>query len=327
MCISITDLLRKSEGKAIAVKILNMNPSYDHWVILAQEPPIPKVLRGDRVVTLVDGKGLDIGRVFNTLKFADYECLNITGGVVGSIIESGCLKEGIRSRFFRIEGESRINTIVVYEARGDALVVNEPGPAMSGEEVRGFIDFFKSAVDPSDELVISGTGPVGFSPENLIEIVDHASRLGIAVKADIGGAWLERIVERKLDTLKINSEELMTAFGISSSDYSSLCDFKAEFGIGCLVITRGKEGSVALAPDGSAYEASADDPVSDIAVGCGDSFFAGLLCGARRGLPFEKSLGLACACGYANTLRYGAGIFTSEDLEIGLKKTRIQRLV
>lgn len=317
---------RESEGRAIAVKILNMNPSYDHWVILSQEPPIPKVLRGDRVVSLVDGKGLDIGRVFNTLGFEDYECLNITGGVVGSIIEASCEKEGIRSCFYHIGGESRINTIVVYEPHGDVLVVNEPGPAMTGEEVRGFIDFFKRSLDPSDELVISGTPPVGFQPAELLEIVDYALAMAISVKVDIGGVWLERIVERKLDTLKINDEELMTVFGVSINDHTSLRAFRERHGISSLVITRGRKGSIALSPDGVMYESLVDESVSNLAVGCGDSFFAGMICGFRKGLSFEDSLRLGSACGYANTLHYGAAIFAYSDVELGSEKVRVKRL-
>ncbi|HRX66234.1 MAG TPA: ribokinase, partial [Mesotoga sp.] len=82
------------------------------------------MVRGDKVVTLVDGKGLNIARVLSkVLGHSEYFCINILGGQVGTIIEKECDRLGIVTENFWIEDSNRINTALVYEYENKMLMI------------------------------------------------------------------------------------------------------------------------------------------------------------------------------------------------------------
>jgi len=316
----------KKELILISFCILNLNPCYDHWVIIEKKPSIPNVLRGDRVVKLVDGKGLNIGRVFNTLGFHDYLCLNVVGGEVGKIIESGCYKENIISDYFWIEQENRINTAVVFEYEKKMLMINEPGPYMNQKEIALFKSFFKENIKKNSNLVISGSAPQGFESQDLIELISYAQVNSCEIAVDIGGKWLEEIVKISPDILKINSDEFKVAFNIDIRELNKIQTFRKKYNIRELIITQGKEGSWGFF-DEELIKTTPKTIYSDFSVGSGDSFFAGYLFGKEKKYPKEECLRIATACGIANTFHYGAAIFYKEDFEKQLENVDTMRVI
>jgi 1-phosphofructokinase len=305
---------------------LNLNPGYSRWVILEHEPPLKAVVRGDRVLSLAESKGLNLARVFVTLGFEDYLCLSIVGGDIGEIIEKASIRAGIHADFFKIRDESRINTALVHEARKEVSVINEPGPLMSDDEVEGFLRLARSSLDGASGLIVSGSAPRGFSERHLRQIVGWAEEAGIPVKADIAGIWLSSLTELPLDLLKLNHEEFLAAFGIQAGDLDSALEFKARHRIRELIITEGSKGSTAIDDGGACYKVELGNVRTEVAVGSGDSFFAGFLFAEARGQPFDECLHMASACGYANTLRYGAGVFSHEDVRSVWDNVRVQRI-
>lgn len=310
----------------ISLCILNLNPCYDHWIILEKQSSIPNVLRGDRVVKLVDGKGLNIGRVFNTLGLHDYICLNIVGGEVGKIIESGCRKENIKADFFWIEEESRINTAVVFEYEKKMLMINEPGPHMNRKEISLFKSFFKKKIKKNSKLVISGSLPQGFGNQDLIELIIYAKENFCEIAVDIGGQCLEEIIKISPDILKINSDEFKVAFNIDINELQKILKFRKTHNIRELIITQGKEGSWGFFEE-DLIKAAPKTIYSDFSVGSGDSFFAGYLFGKEQNYTKEECLKIATACGVANTLHYGAAMFYKEDFEEQLKNVEIKKVI
>ena len=278
------------------------------------------------MLALAESKGINVGRVFNTLGFADYRCISVVGGGIGRIIRDSVAREGINSLYYEIDGDSRVNTALVYEGRKEVLVINEPGPIMTEEEVEGFLLFCRGAIDAPGALVVSGSAPRGFAPRHLLRVVDAAAAAGIPVKADIAGVWLSSLLERPLDLLKLNEDEFFLAFGIKADDRDRVLDFKLRHGIRVLMITEGARGCTAFSADGACYKASLSNVETNIAVGSGDSFFAGFLYGEAMKYSFEDSLHLANACGYANTSRYGAGVFDCEDIKKARESVRVERV-
>jgi 1-phosphofructokinase/tagatose 6-phosphate kinase len=295
--------------------ILNLNPCYDHWVILKNPTKIPNVVRGDEVVTLVDGKGLNIARVLSRiLGLNEYFCINILGGQVGTIIENECIRLGIVTENFWIEDSNRINTALVYEYENKMLMINEPGPMMKPTEIESFLEFFKSHVRPDMNLVISGSAPRGFENGSLLHLVEIAREAGCSLKVDIAGSWLTKIVTASPELLKINADELKVAFGIEKDDLKSMETFRRDYSIKDLIITNGKKGSTWLS-EREKLQARSAKLFSDFSVGSGDSFFAGLIYGQEKKMTNREALRLATACGAANTLHYGAAIFEYSDVK------------
>ncbi|MDI6862572.1 MAG: PfkB family carbohydrate kinase [Pseudothermotoga sp.] len=297
----------------MSVQILNLNPCYDHWVIIKNVPRTPNVLRGDYVVKLVDGKGLNIARVFNLIGFRDYLCINVLGGDVGKIISSKCREENIKTAEFWIKGENRINTAVVYEYEKRMLMINEAGPVMTPDEIEGFIHYLDSVIEEKSTLVISGSAPRGFEAKHMSRIARMAKERGCRLMIDISGEWLRELVKFEPEMVKVNGDELKTALDLHDLNVGKLFEIKQRYRINVLCVTFGKEGSITLTED-RVLHARPKLVHSDFSVGSGDSFFAGYLYKEAMGKPIEERLTFATACGMANTLKYGAAIFDLKDL-------------
>lgn len=297
----------------LSIQILNLNPCYDHWVIISSVPRTPNVLRGDYVVKLVDGKGLNIARVFNMLGFQDYLCVNVLGGDVGKIISAKCREEGIKTTEFWINDENRINTAVVYEYEKKMLMINEPGPIIQPDEIEKLINYLDSVVEEKSTLVISGSAPRGFGTKNMARIAEIATRRSCRLMIDIAGEWLKELVNFEPEMVKVNADELKIVFNLHDLDLKELFQIKKMYDIKVLCVTIGKEGSITLVQD-KVFRAKPKVVYSDFSVGSGDSFFAGYLYQEAMGKPIEERLVFATACGMANTLKYGAAIFDLKDL-------------
>lgn len=297
----------------MSVQILNLNPCYDHWVIISNVPRTPNVLRGDHIVKLVDGKGLNIARVFNLLGFHDYLCINVLGGDVGKIISSKCREEGIKTAEFWINDENRINTAVVYEYEKRMLMVNEPGPVMTPDEIERFIRYLDSLIEEKSTLVISGSAPRGFEAKHMSRIAQMAKERGCRLMVDISNEWLKELVKFEPEMIKVNADEFKVTFELSSLSIEKLYEVKKRYKIDVLCVTLGKDGSITITED-RVLHARPKLVHSDFSVGSGDSFFAGYLYEEAMGKSMEERLIFATACGMANTLKYGAAIFDLKDL-------------
>lgn len=307
--------------------ILNLNPSYDHWILLDKKPDLEHVLRGKTVVHQVDGKGLNIGRIFSLFGLENYICVNMLGGPVGHIIAEQCNLLDIKTSNFWIEDESRINTAIVrdYDGRQDVQMVNEAGPTVTPEEVQRFKQFYRETVQPDDTVVISGSAAAGFSPADLVEIASITTERGGKLAVDISSDWLKEIVDQEIAILKINDDELRIAFGLEADRIEVLDEFRRRYKIGLLIITFGKDGAVAVS-DTAGYKVQPPQVNGNLAVGSGDSFFAGFLYQQMKGGSVKDALVCATACGAANASEYGAALFEMQDYERCLTQVKIQEV-
>ncbi|MEJ5229056.1 MAG: PfkB family carbohydrate kinase [Pseudothermotoga sp.] len=306
----------------MSIQILNLNPCYDHWVIIQKPPRTPNVLRGEYVVKLVDGKGLNIARVFKTLGFEDYTCINILGGEVGKIIHEKCQEDGIKTLEFWIKDENRINTAVVYEYEKRMLMINEPGPMMQRDEIERFVEFFSSVLQKNSTLVISGSAPRGFGTNDMSKIAQIAKENSCRLMIDISGEWLKELMNFEPEMVKVNADELRIALDLQELSVKELCKIKNDYNIKILCVTYGKQGAVTVT-DSKIVRVKPKVVHSDYSVGSGDSFFAGYLYSEALNKPIQERLIFATACGTANTLRYGAAIFSLQDLEGQLSNVKI----
>ena len=116
------------------------------------------------------------------------------------------------------------------------------------------------------------------------------------------------------DIVKISEEELFFISGYTSPEQAASYLLE-EFGISILVVTKGRNGSVAYTSSGLRAETYAYDVDTVDTTGAGDAFFGAfianfLLCGKKPGsldkCELEKILTIASANGSLSTTKYGA---------------------
>lgn len=103
------------------------------------------------------------------------------------------------------------------------------------------------------------------------------------------------------DIVKINDEELRAVkemLGCTDDERECCAGIVERFGLKCLCVTRGADGSEVHLPDGGCVVQGAVDagpqaaPLMDT-VGAGDAYTAMLCAGYLRGLPWEKTIAAA----------------------------------
>ena len=302
------------------VYVLNMNPGFDKVMVVESEPQTPNVIRTDATHWFPSGKGLNVSRVFKTLGFDAYTVLQILGGQSGKNIARYCEIQGMHTDNIWIEKESRQNVTIIKTYNGENITYNEIGPVVSKEEISSYNQLVtkKLSADTEGILLVSGSGPNGYSEQDLLDIVSFAYDKGHPVYADIGGRWLKSIIEYPLVLLKVNRYEFFQSFNIDLLDRKAVEKFKYKHAIKYLVVTDGDQGFHAW-DDEQQYihrpSCKTGMPVR-CTVGCGDSFLGGLVAALVVGNSFSLALDIANWCAAANTMNFVPSHFSKDDVEI-----------
>lgn len=295
--------------------------------MIDETPILDHVLRGKPVIKQIDGKGLNIARVLKTLGASEFLCVNVLGGNTGSIVHAACADQRIPSETFWINGETRINTAVVHTYSGKTKVqmINETGPTMSRVEVDALKAHIRTLVRSDDLVVISGSAVVGFGPDDLLDLATIVRESGARLAVDIAADWLEAIVQMEMQSLKVNNDEFRLAFGFDPLDFQKLLSFWHEHAISELIVTLGANGSFSVSREGI-FRARGEVAAENLAVGSGDSYFAGYLLALQNGEAVRERLVLSTACGVANARRYGAALMSLEDIDAARHSVTVEEV-
>ena len=128
------------------------------------------------------------------------------------------------------------------------------------------------------------------------------------------------------DILTPNQTELRILQGLPPDDPTpdeELAQRLLDSGVRRLVITRGKEGALLVAPDGIAHIPSSAEIRAVDATGAGDSFNAALAVGLAEGLELPQATVRACYAGAYAVQHLGVidGLPTQEQLAEFIKRT------
>jgi sugar/nucleoside kinase (ribokinase family) len=189
----------------------------------------------------------------------------------------------------------RLKGVKLFHVMGCSLMVNAG--------MRGVIDGIAREVKRNGGLV-------SFDPNIRVEL------LGSERLEDVIGA-----VFGMCDILLPGEKELLDITGKSNAEEA--VGSLLERGVKAVVIKRGREGARYV--DGARDILADAVPVREVdPTGAGDAFDAGFVCGHLEGLPPEKCLALANACGALNASHFGPmeGVFPRSYVERFLRKTR-----
>ena len=212
-------------------------------------------------------------------------------------------RRGVDVAACRVEPGQRTGLTVVLAAAEDRAILTFPGAmsALRGEDV-------------GDELLRRARHLHVSSPhlqprlrEGLAALFGRARAAGLTTSLDPGwdpsGDWgegLEAALELT-DVFLPNAEEACRFAGAADPE-AALAELAA--GGATVVVKLGAAGAIAAGPEGRARVAAPAVTTVD-ATGAGDSFAAGFLRGRRDGLPLERCLRLAVACGALATRALG----------------------
>lgn len=291
-------------------------------VCLAANPSIDKLFEVDRLtvgdihrplglVQTAGGKGLNVARSANALH-AEVVLVALFRGHTGRWLTEQLDAEGVRMDAVWTHGENRSSISVADRQTWRLTEFYEHGaevPEASWVDVQ---DALGRRLPEASWLTISGSMPLGAPDHGYRDVVEEARRAGVRVALDSEGERLARALEAGPDVVKVNAVEASDLLEVPTSrrgealaaamKLRDLAGGDGHTGI----VTRGADGVVVAAPDGSLSEGVLYVR-GRYPVGSGDAFLAGFVVGLERGGDGTRALAMALGAAAANAELPGAG--------------------
>jgi tagatose 6-phosphate kinase len=261
------------------------------------------------------GKGLNVSRIISILG-EEVVATGFIGGHSGRFVEDLLRKDGIRNEFIPVEGESR-TCINIIDAAGKNTELLEPGPTVAEEDQNRFVEQFSRFLPRCTVVTISGSLPVGCSPEFYARLIALVKAAGKKVILDTSGEALKRGLQAKPTLVKPNKDEAGALLGTDVTDVRQAADAARRLhdsGISCAVVSLGGAGAV-MACDQGTFQGTPPDVKTVNTVGCGDSMIGAFAVAMMRGYSMEKALQLALEVSSANAMCRQTGFFYPADFQ------------
>lgn len=271
------------------------NPSIDRTVTVATLQ-IGEINRAVRSRVDPGGKGVNVSRALSANGSETLAVLPL-GGPDGRLLATLLCDAGVRHHEVTLSGATRTNVAIV-DPSGMTTKVNEPGPALSSDELEALQSTILSSTKDTDWLALCGSLPPG-APESWFADLIAAHPGPVAV--DASGIGFLAAVAAGPDLIKPNHEELEELVHRALPTFGDVLDAAHSVvngGVGMVVVSLGSDGALAVTAEGHWFaSAIVENPLST--VGAGDCLLAGLLQSLESGAPPGAAIASAVAWGSA----------------------------
>lgn len=298
--------------KAVTV---TLNPSFDTTLFLDSLHPD----RANRVLsetTEAGGKGINVARVINSLGAQVLAFCLV--GTEDKERFSDLLDRNEMFHLFEREGKTREN--LTLRADNKCMKVNRRGEQVAKEILKAFEDEVINAVEPGDMVVISGSSPIGYEKNDLVEFCKRLKSRSARIVLDTD-LDLESLKMIRPFMIKPNEYEIVGIVGETDSlnEAAKKC-FDA--GVENVLITLGEKGMLAVVSDEEYYVSPAKIKAKST-VGAGDSAVAGFVAGVILEMDTSEILRLSAAAGTATAMCEGTRLAEKELIVETHKNTKV----
>jgi 1-phosphofructokinase family hexose kinase len=280
--------------------------------------------------TVAGGKGVNVARAIGLLE-RPVIATGFAGGPTGSRVLEQLRRESILTDFTTIASETRINLAVIDPTSGEQTEINERGPAVSPEEVEGFVERLRYLAVGARICVLAGSLPPG-APEDLYaRLVADLRERDVTVLLDADGEAMLAGLRAGASVVtpnELEAEELVGQEFAGRDDVVQGLSELVRLGAGEAAITR-PDGCVAIVGAGAErrfieVRTKPLEPVST--VGSGDAFLAGYVAAHYDGREPDDCFAYAVACGAESTQHFGAGVVDRNQVERLLDEVEVLEL-
>jgi 1-phosphofructokinase family hexose kinase len=279
------------------------NPAIDRTVLVEQlEFDTP--LRPLTVAELAGGKGINAARAVRALGGLT-RCHGAVAGRAGRWMLDALAVEGLDQRFVVDEDaawQTRTTTVIADETH--AVLVYDRGDPIPDSALRRAVVACSEDLTPSTWLVVSGSLPGGDHAAAVAQLLADARERNTPVLVDSSGDGLRLALDRRVDLVKVSSEE---AAEVTGHDDPTIAARGLLDGCSRAVVTRGERGAIAATEDGEVLEVQSPAVDARHPAGSGDAFAGALALALTRSMVWPVALRFAAAAGAANTTALGAG--------------------
>jgi len=305
-----------------------LNPAVDQTVEVDHFQP------GDtnRVVAIrwdIGGKGINVARA---LKELGYEALatGFAPGPQGRMIEDQLNDSGIGCDFVYVPGDTRTNITILERSTHTHTQLALSGPTLPADAPAQLLDRLRRRVRDNTWLALAGSIPPPGDPRVYVDLIAMAEERGGRTALDADGPVVEAVLEagvhptllklNRLEASRLLHREVQTADEV----LAGAREIHAR-GVPYVVVTMSRDGAIAVTPDAE-YRVYVPPVEIVSAVGAGDAFLSGLLCGLVREGDWTAALALGAAASTAACLTPGTVLCAGRDIERLRPDVRVERI-
>lgn len=305
---------------------VTLNPALDKTVEIPGMA-LDTVNRVTSMRTDPGGKGINVSKVI--AKLGGESCaVGILGGESGRTLLAALEREGLRTHFRFVEGQTRTNLKIIDRALHTNTDINEPGLTVSPADLDALLRDLLGMVHEGDIVVLAGSLPQG-APQDTYRVWTAACReKGARVCLDADGVLLAEGLKAAPYLIKPNEDELSRLVGHRLTDTDELIAEGRRLlkgGVTRVVISLGERGALYLRGNEVLYAEGLSVPVGST-VGAGDSVVAALAYADSLGMSDEDAVRLSTATGAANVMCSGTQPAKREAVEKLLPQVKIRRI-
>lgn len=278
---------------------VTLNPAVDKTCHI-NELMLGQVNRLKSVKSIAGGKGVNVTKV---LRQFDYPviAMGFLGGYSGQMICDKLTDMGAECHFTFIDGETRVSTNVLAE-NGYVTEILEPGPEITAEELRRFLEEYNTQVENVKVVVLSGSIPRGVPQDIYATLITIAREKGCRVYLDTSGEALKEGAKAIPHVMKPNRKEMEYLVGrklSTTEDMVSEAKKWLEAGVEQVIVSLGAKGFVVVDKEG-VIEQPACKVKAVNTVACGDCLVASFCMSCLEGKEPAVAAKQAAALSAAN---------------------------
>ena len=251
--------------------------------------------------------------------------LGLAAGAVGEKVTRMLEDLGVRTDFIGVGGETRINTVIIDESSGEHTTITTASMIVAPQHVAALRERYRAALPSATVVITGGSLPPGMSPDFYADAIELAREANVPVIFDAAEPNLSAGLAARPTFIKPNEHELSALVGRKLQSDAELYEAGREImeRLGTqVVITRGKDGALALLNDRSYLVPPIAVEVSSPA-GAGDAVLAGLAQALHHDTPLEEGLRLGIAAATAVCLQPGTAAYDVADMERFLPRVEL----
>jgi 1-phosphofructokinase family hexose kinase len=302
------------------------NTALDHTLIVPEFRANATIRCLDSVVGMA-GKAADVSWILAKWGIPSL-AMGFAAGANGQRMETMLQEIGVQTDFTWVDGETRLNTVVVTADGGVHTTFTTATLKVSADHLADFTGRFQAALSRATCLVLGGTAAPGVPVTFYRDLIRQARQHGIPTLMDCTGPLQRAGLEGGPTFIKPNLAELEELTGQKAADrrsaYRLAQQVQAQYQVS-LVVTLGGEGALALFGDMHYWIPPLTLRVVSPA-GAGDAVVAGVASALANGSVIEDGLRLGFALAGATVQHPATADYHRPDAERFLGQVQLHRL-
>ncbi|MCS7060607.1 MAG: 1-phosphofructokinase family hexose kinase [Anaerolineae bacterium] len=297
--------------------ILTVTPNTGiDYTLIVPEFRLDATLRARETAWGMGAKATDVSWILGRWGVSSL-ALGFAAGDTGRHMEAMLQARGVQTDFVPVEGETRLNVVVVCAATGRQSTLTANTLRVRADHVQALRDRYAQALPQASCVVLGGSLPDGAPLSLYPDLIEEARARGIPVIFDSSGPALRDGLAARPTLIKPNQAELAELTGHAThtlaDTYRLAAALQRETGVD-LIVTLGGAGALALL--GARHYHIPPLRVKAVSTaGAGDGVLAGMALALSRSQSAEEGLRLGFALAGAVVMTPATADFRPEDAQ------------